>query len=102
MGYNKDTMEVNEMRMLRWMCGVTRNDKIKNEHIPGTRRMARASKQTTERRLNLYGHVLSSCVIIGRAVHQCHNGGGSLEWAVESTAVPHSSTDWWDLLLPLA
>ena len=48
-------------------------------------------------------HVLVlSCVIIGRALRQCHNGGGGLERVVESTIVKHSSAEWWDLLLPLA
>ena len=44
--------------MLRWMCGVTRKDKIRNEHIRGTTRVAQASKDITERRLNWYGHVM--------------------------------------------
>ena len=37
-------LEVNEMRMLIWMCGVTRRDKIRNEHIRGTTRVVQASK----------------------------------------------------------
>ena len=44
-------IEVTEMRMLPWMCGVTRKDKIRNEHIRGTTRVVQASKKITERRL---------------------------------------------------
>ena len=51
-------IEVTEMRMLRWMCGVTRKDKIRNEHIRGTTSVAQASKKITERKLNWYGHVM--------------------------------------------
>ena len=46
------------MRMLRWMCGVTRKDKINNEHIRGTTRVAQAFKKITERILNWHGHVM--------------------------------------------
>ena len=45
-------IQVNEMRMLRWMFGVTRKYKIWNEHLRGTTRVAQASKKITERRSN--------------------------------------------------
>ena len=52
-------VEVNEMRILRCMCGVTRRDKIRNEHIIGTTRVVQTSKKITEKRLKWYGHVVS-------------------------------------------
>ena len=41
-------LEVKEMRMLRWVCGVTRRDKIRNEHIIGTTRVVQASRNITK------------------------------------------------------
>ena len=51
-------IRVNGMTIIRWMCGMTRKDKIRNEHIPGTTTVTQASKKITERLLNWYGHVL--------------------------------------------
>ena len=45
------------MRMLRWMCGVAKKDKIRDEHIRGATSVARASKKITEKRLKWYDHV---------------------------------------------
>ena len=41
-------IDVNEMRMLRWKCGVTRKYKIRNEHIRGTTKVVQASRKITE------------------------------------------------------
>ena len=50
------------LRWTRWGCwggcGVTRKDKIRNEHIRGTTKVAQASRKITERRLKWYGHVI--------------------------------------------
>ena len=51
-------IRVNGMTIIRWMCGVTRKDKIRSEHILGTTRVAQASKKITKRLLNWYGHVM--------------------------------------------
>ena len=40
-----------------WMCGVTRRDNIRNEHIRGTTRVVQECKKITEKRLKWYGHV---------------------------------------------
>ena len=49
--------EVAEMKMFRWMCGVTRRDKIRNDLNRGIVKME-VSKKAQEIRLKWYGHVM--------------------------------------------
>ena len=51
-------LDVAEMRMLRWMSGITKLDKIRNERIRGTTKVGEISKKVQESRLKRYGHVL--------------------------------------------
>ena len=46
------------MRMLQWMCGVTKLDKIRNERIRGATIVGEITKKVQERRLKWYGHVM--------------------------------------------
>ena len=54
----ENNLEGAEMRMLRWMCGVSKLDKIRNKRIRGTMNMGEITKKVQERRLKWYGHVM--------------------------------------------
>ena len=54
----KKSQYVAEMRVLRWMSGVTKVDRIRNEIIRGTANMGEIAKKVQESSLKLYGHVL--------------------------------------------
>ena len=55
-----EEMEVAEMKMLRFAMGVTRKDKIRNEHIRSTVKVERLGMKMREGRLRWYGHVMRS------------------------------------------
>ena len=50
-------MDVAEMRMLRWMVGVTRRDRVRNDYIRGTVKVTEISKKIQESRLRWYGYL---------------------------------------------
>ena len=66
MMYGAETWEVNkaqekkldvaEMRMFRWMSGVTKLDRIMNERIRWTTKVGEIYKKVQERMLKWYGH----------------------------------------------
>ena len=47
-------LDVAEMKMLRFALGVTRKDRIKNEHVCGTVKVGQISRKVTESRLQWY------------------------------------------------
>ena len=51
-------LEDTEMRILRWMFGFTKLDKIRNERISGTTKVGEITKKVQERRLKWYGHMM--------------------------------------------
>ena len=53
-----EEMEVAEMKMLRFTMGVTRKNKIRNEHIRSTVKVERLGMKMREGRLRWYGHVM--------------------------------------------
>ena len=49
-------MEVAELKMVRWALGVTRKDKIRNEYVRGTAKIAKLGDKLRNARLRWYGH----------------------------------------------
>ena len=47
-----------EMKMLRFAMGVTRKDKIRNEHIRSTVKVQQLGMKMREGRLRWYGHIM--------------------------------------------
>ena len=50
-------MEVAELKMVRWALGVTRKDKIRNECVRGTAKIAKLGNKLQNTRLRWYDHV---------------------------------------------
>ena len=50
-------MEVAELKMVRWALGVTIKDKIRNEYIIGTAKIAKLGDKLRNAKLRWYGHV---------------------------------------------
>ena len=50
-------ISVTEVRMLRWMCGKTRMDKVRNEDIRNLVGIALIKNKMRENRLRWFGHI---------------------------------------------
>ena len=50
-------MEIAELKMVRWALGVTRKDKIRNEYVRGTSKIAKLGEKLQNARLRYYGHI---------------------------------------------
>ena len=50
-------IKVAELKMVRWAMGVTRKDKLRNEYVRGTAKIAKLGDKLWNARPRWYGHV---------------------------------------------
>ena len=62
-------MSVAEMRMLRWMCGKTKKDKIRNDCILTDLKIALIDAKLREHKLRWFGH--ECCRHISVLIRRC-------------------------------
>lgn len=55
---HENKLHTTEMRMLRWAGGVTLKDKVRNEYMRGSFKVAPITDKILESRLRWYGHVM--------------------------------------------
>ncbi|CAG5046622.1 unnamed protein product [Parnassius apollo] len=55
---DEQKLHVTEKKMLRWSGGVSRTDKIRNDYIRGSFKVAMVHEKLRENRLRWYGHVM--------------------------------------------
>ena len=71
-------LDVAEMKMLRWMSGVTRMDRIRNNYVRGSAKVTQASKKIQEYRLRWFGH-------LSRRVNEGHVAREAMEMEMVGT-----------------
>ncbi|KAL3328216.1 hypothetical protein AABB24_035713 [Solanum stoloniferum] len=60
--FHAQTMHIVEMKMLRWMCGHTRSDRIRNEDIRDKVGQAFVVDKMRKARLRWFRHVKRRCI----------------------------------------
>ena len=83
-------VEVAELKMVRWALGVTRKDKIGNEYVRGTAKIAKLRDKLRNARLRWYGHV--------KRRQEGYVGKRMMEMAVPGRRKEEGQKRWMDLV----